>query len=47
VDEWIDAGTLQLTLEDHWEIATAIDRTGAGNGPSMPRMEVATNRNVA
>ena len=36
VDGWIDAASLQLTREDLREIAAAIERTGAGSGPSLP-----------
>ena len=37
VDGWIDAGSVELTREDLAEIAAAIERTGAGSGPVMPR----------
>jgi aryl-alcohol dehydrogenase-like predicted oxidoreductase len=36
VEGWIDAARLALTREDLAEIADAIDRTGAGAGPSRP-----------
>lgn len=36
VDGWIEAGTLELTDSDMAEIATAIERSGAGEGPTMP-----------
>ena len=36
VDGWIAAGTLTLTPIDLDEIAAAIDRTGAGAGPTRP-----------
>lgn len=36
VDGWIDAANLTLTSTDIEEIARAIERTGAGNGPVMP-----------
>jgi aryl-alcohol dehydrogenase-like predicted oxidoreductase len=36
VDGWIDAATLELNQEDLREIAAAIERTGAGSGPSLP-----------
>jgi aryl-alcohol dehydrogenase-like predicted oxidoreductase len=36
VDGWIDAANLKLTPGDLDEIATAIQRTGAGRGPSIP-----------
>lgn len=42
VDGWIDAAKLELTPDDLGEIAKAIDRSGAGSGPSMPNIEVAT-----
>jgi len=43
VDGWIDAANLELTPADLDKIATAIERTGAGSGPSMSnlKMEVA------
>ena len=37
VDGWIDAANLILTPDDLDEIARAIERTGAGTGPSMPK----------
>jgi aryl-alcohol dehydrogenase-like predicted oxidoreductase len=36
VDGWIDAATLKLTPVDLDEIALAIERTGAGSGPTRP-----------
>jgi aryl-alcohol dehydrogenase-like predicted oxidoreductase len=36
VDGWIDATILELTEPDLREIAAAIERTGAGCGPSLP-----------
>jgi aryl-alcohol dehydrogenase-like predicted oxidoreductase len=36
VDGWIGAATLDLTPDDLREIAAAIERTGAGNGPTLP-----------
>ena len=36
VDGWIDAATLSLTRSELEEIAGAIDRSGAGSGPSRP-----------
>lgn len=36
VDGWIDGATLTLTGEDLDEIAAAIDKTGAGQGPKRP-----------
>ncbi|HYZ22986.1 MAG TPA: aldo/keto reductase [Rhodopila sp.] len=37
VDGWLDAARLTLTPEDMAEIGTAIERSGAGNGPSRPQ----------
>jgi aryl-alcohol dehydrogenase-like predicted oxidoreductase len=36
VNGWLDAATLSLTSEDIAEIAAAIERSGAGSGPSRP-----------
>jgi aryl-alcohol dehydrogenase-like predicted oxidoreductase len=36
VDGWIQAGSLELGTEDLAEIASAIERTGAGTGPARP-----------
>jgi aryl-alcohol dehydrogenase-like predicted oxidoreductase len=36
VDGWIDAAALRLTDQDLDEIAQALDRTGAGRGPTRP-----------
>jgi aryl-alcohol dehydrogenase-like predicted oxidoreductase len=36
VDGWIGAATLMLTAEDLDDIALAVQRTGAGNGPTRP-----------
>lgn len=36
VDGWIGAATVTLTAEDLDEIALAIERTGAGSGPTRP-----------
>jgi aryl-alcohol dehydrogenase-like predicted oxidoreductase len=47
VDGWIDAGNLELSPNDLEEIAAAIERTGAGSGPSMPKLETAESVNVA
>jgi aryl-alcohol dehydrogenase-like predicted oxidoreductase len=38
VDGWIGAATLSLTSEDLDDIATAVERTGAGSGPTRPAM---------
>jgi aryl-alcohol dehydrogenase-like predicted oxidoreductase len=38
VDGWIDAATLTLTASDLDEIALAIERTGAGSGPTRPAL---------
>jgi aryl-alcohol dehydrogenase-like predicted oxidoreductase len=37
VDGWLASASLRLDEEDLAEIASAIDRTGAGSGPSLPR----------
>jgi aryl-alcohol dehydrogenase-like predicted oxidoreductase len=37
VDGWIDAATLSLTASDMAVIAAAIERGGAGSGPSRPK----------
>jgi aryl-alcohol dehydrogenase-like predicted oxidoreductase len=47
VDGWIGAGNLELSPADIDEIARAIERTGAGAGPSTPNLEVAGHRNIA
>ena len=39
VDDWIDAGNLELSRADLDEIARAIERTGAGTGPSTPKTQ--------
>ena len=36
VNGWIDAANLSLTVSELEEIADAIDRSGAGKGPSRP-----------
>jgi hypothetical protein len=36
VDEWLPAGTLQLTAADLAEIAAAVEASGAGSGPTRP-----------
>jgi hypothetical protein len=36
VDGWIGAAMLELTAEDLDDIALAIERTGAGSGPTRP-----------
>ena len=36
VDGWLDAAGLQLTAADLGEVAAAIERTGAGDGPVRP-----------
>jgi len=50
VDGWIDAATLTLTVGDLDEIAEAIDRLGAGTGPTRPPiravLETATKATV-
>jgi len=37
VDGWLDAASLELSDSDLHEIAAALDRTGAGDGPPLPR----------
>ena len=36
VDGWIEAASLELTAKDMIEIGAAIERSGAGSGPSRP-----------
>jgi aryl-alcohol dehydrogenase-like predicted oxidoreductase len=36
IDGWIRAGELELTEDDYADIAAAIERSGAGSGPSRP-----------
>jgi aryl-alcohol dehydrogenase-like predicted oxidoreductase len=36
VDGWVDAAEVKLNEENLDEIATAISRTGAGQGPTRP-----------
>lgn len=36
IDGWLAAADLTLTREDLEEIAAAIERTGAGDGPALP-----------
>jgi aryl-alcohol dehydrogenase-like predicted oxidoreductase len=40
VDGWIDAANLELTTADLGEIATAVERTGAGSGPSVANLKM-------
>ena len=40
VDGWIGAATLKLAGADLEEISKAIQRTGAGAGPSMPQLRI-------
>jgi aryl-alcohol dehydrogenase-like predicted oxidoreductase len=47
VNGWIDAANLELTPADLSEIAIAVKRSGAGNGPSMPNLESLPSREVA
>jgi len=45
VDGWIDAGRIELTLQDLDEIASAIERSQAGSGPIRPsRASASANR---
>jgi aryl-alcohol dehydrogenase-like predicted oxidoreductase len=37
VDGWLEAASLRLTDADLDEVASALERTGAGSGPSRPR----------
>jgi aryl-alcohol dehydrogenase-like predicted oxidoreductase len=37
VDGWIDAGSIELTRGDLEEIASIVEKTGAGSGPTQPR----------
>jgi aryl-alcohol dehydrogenase-like predicted oxidoreductase len=46
VDGWIDAATLTLAPDDLDEIALAIERTGAGSGPTRPAI-LGTARDAA
>jgi aryl-alcohol dehydrogenase-like predicted oxidoreductase len=46
VDGWLDAATLTLTDSEFEEIASAIDRSGAGNGPSRPASTAVTSKTV-
>jgi aryl-alcohol dehydrogenase-like predicted oxidoreductase len=47
VDGWIGAANLELTSADLDQIATHINRSGAGTGPSLPNLEMAEPRDVA
>jgi aryl-alcohol dehydrogenase-like predicted oxidoreductase len=47
VNGWIDAANLQLSSADLAEIATAIQRSGAGSGPSISNVEKGASRQVA
>jgi|SRR5271165_3782206 len=47
VDGWLDAATLSLTAPEVEEIAAAIDRSGAGSGPSRPALAGVTATAVA
>ena len=47
VDGWINAANLKLTNADLGEIARAIQRTGAGTGPSAPALKIFQPRSVA
>ena len=44
VDGWIGAANVTLTASDLDEIARAIERTGAGSGPSTPLVHAAQKR---
>jgi aryl-alcohol dehydrogenase-like predicted oxidoreductase len=41
IEGWIDAATLELHRADMDEIAAAIGRTGAGQGPQVPATRAA------
>ena len=45
VEGWIDAANLELTPDDLVEINTAVHRSAAGSGPSMPSIEVVERSN--
>jgi aryl-alcohol dehydrogenase-like predicted oxidoreductase len=47
VEGWIGAANLELSPADLDEIARAIERTGAGTGPSRPNLEVAGRKDAA
>ena len=44
VDGWIDAGNLKLSQADLDEIARAIQKTGAGTGPTAPKEQKKPHR---
>ena len=44
IDGWIGGATLELTEADLDEIAAAIERTGAGSGPTRPVISASHNR---
>ena len=46
VDGWIAAAGLELTAADLEEIANAIERTGAGTGPTMPSQPQVRRKNM-
>jgi aryl-alcohol dehydrogenase-like predicted oxidoreductase len=47
VDGWVGAASIALTPEDVDEVATAIDRTGAGAGPTGPAAPEPVSEEVA
>ena len=47
VDGWIGAAAIALTPEDVDEVATAIERTGAGAGATGPETPEWVNEEVA
>ena len=47
VDGWIGGANLELSHADLDEIGRAIERTGAGSGPSSLKLEVAGSRDAA
>jgi hypothetical protein len=46
VDGWIGAASLELTAAEMEEIANAIERTGAGTGPTKPSQPQVQGKNT-
>jgi aryl-alcohol dehydrogenase-like predicted oxidoreductase len=44
VEGWIDAGTLELSVEDEAAISVTLARTAAGTGPIAGRSPIAVER---
>ena len=40
MDGWIDSARIELTMGDLDEVAAAINRTRAGDGPVDPRLAI-------